>query len=211
MMKKLLLILVVFVGLLGIVGVSVAKYTAGDLQKNLKITADKTGVEQTDLETAAGSIAGLAFLTIGIIFFIFVFFAGFRWMVARDNEETATKAKNTLIGATIGLIIIVAAYAITTFVVSSLVDGNKADDFSPVNTVGDEPLGCCLNQLQTRGILVSQEPWVYCMESQATCESTTHNCLADDNYWKINWEFDPTITDTLTCIDAVREKNGYND
>jgi hypothetical protein len=43
-------------------------------------------------------------------------YAGILWMTAQGNEQQVSKAKNLLINATIGLIITLAAYAITSFI-----------------------------------------------------------------------------------------------
>jgi hypothetical protein len=47
-------------------------------------------------------------------------------MTAAGNEEEVGKAKQILMAGIIGLIIIVSAYAIATFVVSSLVQATTA-------------------------------------------------------------------------------------
>ncbi len=62
-----------------------------------------------------------AFLSLlGIIFIGMILFAGYNWMTAMGEKEKITKAKDTLISAAIGLIIIVASFAITTFVIEKL-------------------------------------------------------------------------------------------
>ena len=67
------------------------------------------------------SIAISAFLgLLGIIFVILIIIAGYNWMTAAGDEAKVTKAKETLQRAVIGLIIIIAAYAITAFVFKSL-------------------------------------------------------------------------------------------
>lgn len=65
---------------------------------------------------------------LGIIFLVLIIYAGYNWMTAQGDEEKVTLAKNTLTRAIIGLIIIVAAYAITYFVFSSLPDGESGAD-----------------------------------------------------------------------------------
>lgn len=57
---------------------------------------------------------------LGIIFLILMIFTGYRWMTASGNEEAVTKAKHTLKTSIIGLIIILAAFAITTFIFEEL-------------------------------------------------------------------------------------------
>ncbi|MCD4693869.1 hypothetical protein K8R62_00750 [bacterium] len=62
-----------------------------------------------------------AFLSfLGIIFIILIIYGGFRWMTARGNEQQVTEAKQSIQRAVIGLIIIIAAYAITFFVFEAL-------------------------------------------------------------------------------------------
>src|SRR3989339_894544 len=70
-----------------------------------------TGTIPAMIGTIIGSI--LAFT--GIIFFLLIIYGGFTWMLARGNEQEVTKAKGLIESAAIGLIIILAAYAITAF------------------------------------------------------------------------------------------------
>lgn len=57
---------------------------------------------------------------LGIIFIFLMVYAGYHWMTAAGDEQKVTKAKDTLRTAIIGLIIIVAAYSITYFVIKAL-------------------------------------------------------------------------------------------
>jgi hypothetical protein len=47
---------------------------------------------------------------------------GFIWMTAGGNEEKVGKAKKMLVAGIIGLIIVVAAYAIARFAVGSIIN-----------------------------------------------------------------------------------------
>ncbi len=87
-------------------------------------TAHKTG---HDVITTAGDPSSLIAMGIniflgflGIIFLILTIYAGFIWMTARGNSETVEKAKKTLSRSIIGLLVILAAFAITAFVMSVL-------------------------------------------------------------------------------------------
>lgn len=85
--------------------------------------AFRKGAGFTATESVGGVIASYisGFLSIlGIIFIILIIFAGFRWMNAAGNEEKVEKARDTIIRASIGLAIIIAAYAITYFVFTNL-------------------------------------------------------------------------------------------
>ena len=79
--------------------------------------APKTGI-QNIVVTIINSILGL----LGVIFLVLVIYAGFLWMTAGGNEDQVGKAKRLLINAIIGVIIIVAAYAISYFVLNALIN-----------------------------------------------------------------------------------------
>lgn len=102
--------------------------TREELENQLESAGARSWGETS--ESAAGNLAVIiryavsAFLgLLGIIFLVLILYAGFNWMTAGGSEEKVTTAKQTLIRATIGLIIIVAAYGITYFIFSSLPDG----------------------------------------------------------------------------------------
>jgi amino acid transporter len=67
-----------------------------------------------------GAIVGAGLSFIGVIFLILMIYGGFTWMMARGNQQTVDKAKDLIYSAVIGLIIVLAAYAITAFVGSLL-------------------------------------------------------------------------------------------
>jgi hypothetical protein len=68
-------------------------------------------------EIAANLIVGVLGL-LGIIFMILLIYAGFRYMTSMGSEEQTSTAKGQIVSAVIGLFIILAAYAITSFVFS---------------------------------------------------------------------------------------------
>ena len=77
---------------------------------------ETSGISQTTVSEIAG-IAVKTFLSIlGIIFIVLMLYGGYLWMTASGNEEQLTKAKELIQAAVIGLIIIVAAYAISFFI-----------------------------------------------------------------------------------------------
>lgn len=65
-----------------------------------------------------------AFLSIiGVILLIYLLYAGYKWMTAYGEEEKVEQAKDTIKRAITGIIIIVAAYAISIFVMGRLEAG----------------------------------------------------------------------------------------
>lgn len=73
---------------------------------------------ETTFPGLVGKIVAAALSLLGIVFFGLVLYAGFIWMSAMGNTEKVTKAKDMLEAAAIGLALVVAAYAIASFVFS---------------------------------------------------------------------------------------------
>jgi hypothetical protein len=84
--------------------------------------ADETGLGQQDLKTGLGRLINVALGFLGIVAVIIILYGGFRWMTAGGNDEKVGEAKRLIIAGIIGLAIILASYAITTFVLQSLID-----------------------------------------------------------------------------------------
>jgi amino acid transporter len=112
-----ILLLVVVSGLVLINGAG-AQDLGGDILLNLdRASGGLTGLDP--MEIVVRVIQGaLGFLV--IIFFVLIIFAGFKWMTAGGNEETVAKAKKNIINAIIGTVIVIMAYAITTFVFNAV-------------------------------------------------------------------------------------------
>lgn len=71
----------------------------------------------------SGDVISGALGIVGFLFFIFMIYGGFIWFTSRGNEDRVTKGKGIVIAAVIGLVVIVAAYAITWFVTQRLIVG----------------------------------------------------------------------------------------
>lgn len=80
------------------------------------IKADKT------LPEMVGSIINVALGFLGIVFLVLLLYAGFLWMTAAGDETKVKKATGMITQAIIGLVIVVAAFAISNFVLGSLVN-----------------------------------------------------------------------------------------
>ena len=62
---------------------------------------------------------------LGVIFLILIVYAGIKWMLAGGNEQQVEGAQNILKRAIIGLIIVLAAYAISYFILNVLISDNR--------------------------------------------------------------------------------------
>lgn len=62
---------------------------------------------------------------LGLFFLILMLYGGFLWMSAQGNEESVTKAKKVIMGAVIGLVIILASYGTSYYIFNNLIDATS--------------------------------------------------------------------------------------
>ncbi len=89
----------------------------GDIKEKTIETGKAAGfdVKRDIRESIAIMIKGLlGFL--GILFTVLIIYAGWQWMTAGGNEEQVAKAKKTLSDASIGLFLVVVAYALSVWI-----------------------------------------------------------------------------------------------
>ena len=82
----------------------------------------------TDPRTIAARIINATLGVIGIILVVIVLYAGFTWMTSGGDAEKITKAKRTLTNAMIGLVIVLSAWGITTFVINALLSATGGNN-----------------------------------------------------------------------------------
>lgn len=120
------ILLVIFIVML-VSGFFVKTAEAGALgdaiRHNLFITQDAAKLPSTaDPTTVVAAVIKGALGVVAIIFFIIIVIAGFRWMTGGGNEESIAKAKKMISNATIGLIVIIFSYAITTLIFNLILE-----------------------------------------------------------------------------------------
>ncbi len=86
--------------------------------------SDSTGLGQSDLQTTIGNLIRVALGFLGVIAVCIILFGGFKWMVAGGNDEKVAEAKRLLIAGVIGLAIILSAYAIASFLLTSILNAS---------------------------------------------------------------------------------------
>lgn len=87
----------------------------------LATTASNAGYGERELTDIAGSALRIALSLVGVLFLLLMIYGGFTWMTAGGNEKTAGKGKTIIAAAALGLIMVVAAYLITSFVGDSII------------------------------------------------------------------------------------------
>lgn len=78
-------------------------------------------VPTDDLPVIVGRIINIVLSFLGVVMVIMIIIGGFKYMTAGGEKDGVEAGKKYLTNAIVGLIIILAAYGITNFVVSRLV------------------------------------------------------------------------------------------
>lgn len=106
----------------------------GQVDTGLKTTANtafgKNASLNTDLPAVIGTFIKAALSFVGVIFLVLVIYGGFLWMTAGGSEQNVTKAKGIITSAIIGMVIIAAGYALTSFVLTSVTSATLGTDVS---------------------------------------------------------------------------------
>ncbi len=87
----------------------------------------KLGLPNNDPRLVIMSLVRLALGFVGIIAVIIIMYAGFLWMTSAGNEQKVDDAKKTLVNAVIGLVIILSAFLIVSFIINKI-SGSLAGD-----------------------------------------------------------------------------------
>lgn len=149
-----------------------AQYGIEETQKATGNLLPKNIAGKSSITEVVGSVVSIALSLIGIVFFLLVLYAGFTWMTAMGNTEKVTKAKDMLEAAAIGLILVMASYAIARFVFTSLggsaglTNGGLADCSSitaeescyQANCVWSPNNGTCINKTSICSAIVAEQP-----------------------------------------------------
>lgn len=94
-------------------------------QNNLSGVATLYGDSATnprDVRVIVVNIIKVFLTFVGIILIIMIILAGVKWMTAAGSSERVSQAKSQIINAIIGIIIILASYAITDFLAKCVFD-----------------------------------------------------------------------------------------
>ncbi len=123
--KALLLAIIGLMPFLGFAPVALGATATADV--DVGVVAGAAGYDETvQLESVIGTIINVVLGLLGVILLIIVIYSGFLWMTAGGKSEQVDKAKAWLINAVIGLVLILAAYAISSFVIAALTEAGLA-------------------------------------------------------------------------------------
>ena len=94
-----------------------AQVGALDLGMEYAENLDLPVAEDDDVRDMAVTIVKYLITFLGIIAVVIILYGGFVWMTAAGNDDRVSKAKSIIVAGIIGLIIIIAAFAIVNFVI----------------------------------------------------------------------------------------------
>jgi hypothetical protein len=94
--------------------------TFGDSLKNTAGKGAGYDTAKNNPMSIISTVIKTALSFLGVIFLILMIYGGYLWMTASGNEQQVEKAKGMIKNALIGLIIVIAAYALSYFVISKL-------------------------------------------------------------------------------------------
>jgi uncharacterized membrane protein YwzB len=90
-------------------------------EEDLKDFGDQVQYGEATLPQIVGNIVQIILGLLGLVAVVLIIIAGFQWMTSGGSEEKVKKAQKLMGSALIGLVIIVLAYAIATFVIDNLI------------------------------------------------------------------------------------------
>ena|SRR3989338_2825749 len=105
-----------------------AQDTGEEIINNAVGTGATAGYE-IDINPAdvAGGIIQVALIILGMIFLSLMVYGGYLWLTARGSSEQVTKAKEIIISAVIGTVIVFSSYALSFFILSQVGKATQYD------------------------------------------------------------------------------------
>lgn len=79
----------------------------------------------TSLPVLIGNLINVILSVMGILFVVLIVYAGILYMQGGQDEGKIKKAKGLIINAIVGLVIVIASYAISAFIIEQLVAVSK--------------------------------------------------------------------------------------
>jgi amino acid transporter len=121
-MKKIsgiIILILLFLSLAVIIPVNAAGL--GDAFSANTIGAAANGYDtNTDIYQIIGTVISTALSLLGVIFIVLIIYGGIMWMTSEGDEGRVEKAQKIIREAVVGLIIVLAAYAISYFIINAL-------------------------------------------------------------------------------------------
>ena len=86
----------------------------------LVIIKEPLGMPSGDIRVMMSAIINQVIAYMGIVFVVIILYAGFLYLFSMGDEVKTKKARDTITGGIIGLVLIFTSYSIASFVISSI-------------------------------------------------------------------------------------------
>jgi len=97
-----------------------------DVWGNTQNSYANIGLSDTDPRDVVANVIKVVLGFLGTIAVVLIIVAGFQWMTAAGSEDKIAKAKKIMTAAVIGLVIVLMAYALSTFVINAIIGATTA-------------------------------------------------------------------------------------
>ena len=102
-----------------------------DVWGNTKNSYANIGLSDTDPRDVVANVIKVVLGFLGTIAVVLIIVAGFQWMTAAGSEDKIAKAKKIMTAAVIGLVIVLMAYALSTFVINAIISATNPSTALP--------------------------------------------------------------------------------
>ena len=100
------------------------------------IFARNAGLQEVPLSFTVARVIYMFLSLLGLIFVGLITYAGYHWVTARGNEEKVRKAQDTIRQSVWGLLIVLAAYSISYFIIRYLLGEFSSAPAAPLQPGG---------------------------------------------------------------------------
>jgi len=102
-----------------------------DVWGNTQNSYANIGLSDTDPRDVVANVIQVVLGFLGTIAVVLIIVAGFQWMTAAGSEDKIAKAKKIMTAAVIGLVIVLMAYALSTFVINAIISATNPSTAVP--------------------------------------------------------------------------------
>lgn len=81
---------------------------------------ENSNLTDKDARDVVANLINVALQISGILLVVYIIYAGYLWMTAGGEEEQVTKAKTIISACVMGLLIVLSAYSLASFVIEKL-------------------------------------------------------------------------------------------
>ncbi|MBD3248393.1 hypothetical protein GF382_03860 [Candidatus Falkowbacteria bacterium] len=112
---------ILFIGLFFVCLLNNAQAQDYGLKETMGVGDNEDALIQGEPEVVVGKLIGTILTWVGVIFLALTVMGGITWMTAQGNEQQVERAKQIIIAAFFGLLVVLAAYGITRYIGGTLI------------------------------------------------------------------------------------------